>query len=70
MFDVAQSLIPGFSTADRELGESTALLARAQVSGGAGFDAAMARNARAVLFDEALLSAVRARLNEIETAAR
>ncbi|HEY9084347.1 MAG TPA: hypothetical protein VIN40_00180 [Candidatus Tyrphobacter sp.] len=70
MFDVADSLRGGFDDADRRLMAAQRAVARAQIGGGDGGDAAMAQSARAVIFSEALLGATRARLQEIQTAAK
>jgi hypothetical protein len=71
MFDVAESLRGAFVTADRQLREAQHRLAEAQVYGNSrAVDAALARTAGSVIFTEALLNATRARLQEIQTAAK
>lgn len=71
MFDVADSLQGGLDAARRGLNAAQALVARANAGApGRAADAAMAAAARAALFDEALLSAVHARLAEIKAVAK
>jgi hypothetical protein len=71
MFDVADSLQSGLEAARSGLNAAQSLVARANAgSGGRGADAAMAAAARAALFEEALLSAVHARLAEIKAVAK
>ncbi len=70
MFDVIDSLRGGFDAADQQLRAAQRAVAHAQVAGGEGADAAMARMARSVIFSEALLGAARARLQEMQTAAK
>ena len=71
MFDVADSLHGGLDAARSGLTAAASLVARANTgSGGRAADAAMAAAARAALFDEALLSAVHARLAEIKAVAK
>lgn len=71
MFDVARSLRGAFAGADLQLRDAQRAVARADAGGDRrGADAAMASVARGVIFSEALLSATRARLQEIQTAAK
>ncbi len=71
MFDVADSLRHAFATADRRLETAQRAVASAGAGGSrADADAAMAQTAESVIFTEALLSATRARLQEIQTAAK
>ncbi|HUY40830.1 MAG TPA: hypothetical protein VMV82_04600 [Candidatus Dormibacteraeota bacterium] len=71
MFDVAHSLRSGFAEADRQLRDAQRAVARADAGDDRrGADAAMAAVARSVIFTEALLGATRARLQEIQTAAK
>ena len=72
MFDVGATLQAGLDAARKQLAQAQGDVARANASGSAGraADAAMARAAEAALFTEALLSAQRARLAEIQTAAK
>ena len=71
MFDVADSLRKGFTDADRRLVAAQRAVANADAGGSrAEADAAMARTAESVIFTEALLSATRGRLQEIQTAAK
>jgi hypothetical protein len=67
MFDVADSLEGGLQAAQRRLSDAQTAVARANAGvGGRGTDAAMAETAQAAIFQEALLSAVHARLQEIK----
>lgn len=72
MFDMGATLQAGLDAARQQLTHAQDDVARANASGGAGraADAAMARTAGAALFTEALLSAQRARLAEVQTAAK
>jgi hypothetical protein len=70
VFDVGDSLRGGFEVADQRLRDAQRAVAHAEVDGGGGADAAMAQTARSVIFSEALLSATRARLQEIQAAAK
>jgi hypothetical protein len=71
MFDVASSLRSGFVKADAGLDDAQRDLARAEVRGGGReAESAMARTASAAVFTEALLSATRARLQEIASVAK
>lgn len=71
MFDVGDSLRQGFEASDRRLEEAQRDVAGAQThSNGESMSRAMAAAAGSVLFDEALLAAVRARLQEIQTATK
>ncbi|HUY11011.1 MAG TPA: hypothetical protein VMV73_01980 [Candidatus Dormibacteraeota bacterium] len=69
MFDVAASLQPGFARADATLRSARSVLAASQAAGAVG-ERAMASLADSALFQEALLSAVHARLSEIAKAAQ
>ncbi|HTU69659.1 MAG TPA: hypothetical protein VMF11_05000 [Candidatus Baltobacteraceae bacterium] len=67
MFDVAYSLRGGLDEAASRLRDAQRAVARANAGeGGRTADAAMAQTARAAIFDEALLGAVHARLEEIK----
>ncbi len=71
MFDVARSLTAALGQARRDLQTAERTAVRAQRgAGGRTADAAMAATARAALFSEALLGAVRARLAEIKAVAK
>lgn len=70
MFDVAASLQAGFAKADAQLGQAQRALAEAQIRGGREAESAMAQTAGAAIFSEALLSATRARLQEIQSVAK
>ena len=71
MFDVAESLQGGLSAASRDLQRAQIRLVRSDAAGGsAESQSAMADAARAALFDEALLSAVRSRLAELKAVAK
>lgn len=72
MFDVGDSLQAALDAAHVELRDAQRRVAYANAGGPAGrsADAAMARTARAAIFTEALLSAQRARLEEIKSVAR
>lgn len=69
MFDAAASLQHGFDTAQSRLNAAQDLVARAAVDGRSG-GKAMAQIAQAALFNEALLSAVHARLSELKSVTR
>jgi hypothetical protein len=67
MFDVAESLRGGLESAATRLQQAQSAVARANAGeGGRTADAAMAQTARAAIFDEALLGAMHARLEEIK----
>ncbi len=70
MFDVMSSLHGGFAAADRQLRDAQDAAARAEAGDRRGADTAMAALARSAIFSEALLASTRARLQEIQTAAR
>lgn len=70
MFDVADSLRGAFADADRQLRAAQRAVAHANAAGGQAVDAAMAQAARSAIFTEALLGATRARLQEIQMAAK
>jgi hypothetical protein len=70
MFDVGESLRPGFEAAQRALREAQSALAQSGADSGARSGEAMAQTARAALFEEALLSAEHARLAELKAVAR
>ncbi|HTV91106.1 MAG TPA: hypothetical protein VMG98_00150 [Verrucomicrobiae bacterium] len=67
MFDVAESLRGGLESAQTRLQQAQGVVARANAgAGGRTADAAMAQTAQAALFDEALLSAMHDRLEEVK----
>jgi hypothetical protein len=66
MFDIAASLRPALSEAQRQLGEASAAVARANAGGAGATDRAMAQTAQAALFQQALLSAMHARIAEVK----
>jgi hypothetical protein len=66
LFDVGDSLQAGLRSAQTQLAKAADAVARANAGQPGATDAAMAQTAQATLFDEALLSAVRARLAEIK----
>jgi hypothetical protein len=67
MFDVAESLRGGLASASARLQQAQSIIARANAGeGGRTVDAAMAQTAQAAIFDEALLGAMHARLEEIK----
>ncbi len=67
MFDVAESLRGGLASAAVRLQQAQNVIARANAGeGGRTADAAMAQTAQAAIFDEALLGAMHARLEEIK----
>ncbi|HEX8807189.1 MAG TPA: hypothetical protein VF741_09570 [Candidatus Aquilonibacter sp.] len=67
MFDVAESLRGGLQAAAQRLTQAQAAVARANAgAGGRTADAAMAQTAQAAIFDEALLGATHARLEEVK----
>lgn len=71
MFDVADSLRGGLHTAAERLAQAQAAVARANAGpGGRTADAAMAQTAQAAIFDEALLGALHARLEEVKAATK
>lgn len=69
MFDVGLSLRGAFTTARGQMHDAQADIARANAGNGLerSADVAMARTARAAIFTEALLAAVRARFEEIKS---
>jgi hypothetical protein len=70
MFDVGESLRPGFDAAQRSLAQAQAKLAGSGAGTNTTDGGAMAETAQAALFEEALLSAEHARLAEIKGVAR
>jgi len=66
MFDIAASLQPALSDAQRELGEASAAVARANAGGSGATDRVMAQTAQAALFQQSLISAMHARIAEIK----
>ena len=71
MFDVAESLRGGLASAAARLHQAQGVIARANAGeGGRSADAAMAQTAQAAIFDEALLGAMHARLEEIKAVAK
>ncbi|MGA7569602.1 MAG: hypothetical protein WBG27_01445 [Candidatus Aquilonibacter sp.] len=67
MFDVAESLRGGLASAAVRLQQAQSVIAHANAGeGGRTVDAAMAQTAQAAIFDEALLGAMHARLEEIK----
>jgi hypothetical protein len=71
MFDVAGSLENGLRAAQARLTDAQTAVARADAGlDRRGGDAAMARSARAAIFEEALLGAVHERLAEIKQVAK
>jgi hypothetical protein len=71
MFDVGASLQGALASADDRLRDAQRAVAQANAGhGGRRADAAMAQAARAAIFDEALLAAVHARLQELKVAAK
>src|SRR5580658_1031059 len=67
MFDVADSLRGGLESAATRLQQAQRIVARANAGeGGRSADAAMAQTAQAAIFDEALLGAMHARLEELK----
>ena len=71
MFDVADSLRPALARAQTQLADAQAAVARANAGAtGRGADAAMADTAQAAIFDEALMNAFHARLNELKAVTR
>ena len=71
MFDVADSLRGGLQTAAERLARAQTAVARANAGdGGRTADAAMAQTAQAAIFDEALLGAMHARLEEVKAATK
>jgi hypothetical protein len=69
MFDVIDGLRGGIDAAERRISDAQTAVARAN-AGGRSADAAMAQSAEAAIFDEALLSSLRARLVEIKAVTR
>ena len=71
MFDVAESLQGGLAVAAQKLRDAQSAVAQANAGrGGRSTDAAMAAAAQAAIFNEALLSAMHERLNEIKAATK
>lgn len=71
MFDVAESLRGGFARAAAEMSDAERAVARANAGErGRSADGAMAETAQAALFNEALLGAVHARLEEIKAVSK
>jgi hypothetical protein len=67
MFDVADSLRGGLESVATRLQQAECIVARANAGeGGRSADAAMAQTAQAAIFDEALLGAMHARLEELK----
>ena len=67
MSDVADSLRGGLESAATRLQQAQRIVARANAGeGGRSADAAMAQTAQAAIFDEALLGAMHARLEELK----
>jgi hypothetical protein len=67
MFDGADGLRGGLQVAAARLAQAQATVARANAGdGGRTADAAMAQTAQAAIFDEALLGAMHARLEEVK----
>ncbi len=67
MFDVAESLRGGLQSAAQRLTQAETAVARANAGeGGRTADAAMAQTAQAAIFNEALLGALHARLEEVK----
>lgn len=71
MFDVAGSLQPALTRAAANLSRAANEAALSQTTGGSGArDAAMAKLAEQAIFSEALLDAIRARLQEVKSVAK
>ncbi len=71
MFDVGRSLQHGLDDAQNRLRESQAAVAEANAGRPRrSTDAAMAETARAAIFNEALLGALHARLQELKAVTR
>jgi hypothetical protein len=71
MFDVGESLEEGFAAAAERMRVAQERVAAANAGrNGRGVDSAMATAAQTALFDEALLSAVHARLEEVKAVAK
>jgi hypothetical protein len=70
MFDVGESLQPGFETARRSMLQAQSALATSERGLGERSGRALAQTAGAALFEEALLSAEHARLAELKAVAR
>jgi hypothetical protein len=67
MFDGADSLRGGLQIAAARLAQAQAAVAHANAGdGGRTADAAMAQTAQAAIFDEALVGAIHARLQEVK----
>jgi hypothetical protein len=68
MFDVGESLRGGLGTAAEHMREAQGKVALANAgTDRRGADAAMAQAAQAAIFDEALLGALHARLEEVKS---
>lgn len=68
MFDLAPQLASALQAANEQLGTSASKTARAETNlGERTSDRTMASLAQAAIFSEALLSAIRARLQEIKS---
>jgi hypothetical protein len=71
MFDVGDSLRSGLDAARTQLRNAQRSVAQANAgSAGRSADAAMAQTARASIFTEALLGAIKARFAEIKTVSK
>jgi hypothetical protein len=71
MFDEADSLGGGLHIAAERLAQAQAAVAHANAGdGGRTADAAMAQTAQAAIFDEALIGALHARLEEVKAATK
>jgi hypothetical protein len=71
MFDVADSLRGGLNLADRKLQSAQNEVAQAGAGHAArATDAAMAATAQAVIFQQALLGAIHARLQELKAVSK
>lgn len=71
MFDAADSLRGGLQVAAERLGQAQAAVAHANAGeGGRTCDAAMAQTAQAAIFEEALVAAMHARLEEVKAVAK
>jgi hypothetical protein len=67
MFDVGESLQAGLASAAERMRSAQAAVAQANAgSGGRQAGAAMAAAAQAAIFDEAILGALHARLEEVK----
>jgi hypothetical protein len=71
MFDVAESLRNGLAVAAERLRNAQDMVARTNAGDeGRSTGAAMAQTAQAAIFEEALLTSVKARLSEIKSVTR